>query len=109
MREAGAIADAGIMRAAEVMGPDVREADVMTEIVLTLARGANGHARNMHRNSLLVLWPRTGTSHVTWSEDLLRQGSQTNIENCRCSSSLNCPDQPHLLNWPPLRPSTLRA
>lgn len=42
MREAAAIADAGIMRAAEVIRAGVREADAMAEISATLARGANG-------------------------------------------------------------------
>ena len=46
IREAAAIADAGIMRAAEVIRPDIREAEAIAGIVGILARGANGKSGN---------------------------------------------------------------
>lgn len=41
MKEAAAIADAGVMRAAEAIRPGVHEADAIAEIVGRLARGAS--------------------------------------------------------------------
>lgn len=80
MREASAITDAGILRAAEVIRPGVREADAAAEIVATLARGANGKPGT----SLASFWmnssPRTGTSHLNWSDDVFRVDSQINLE-----------------------------
>ncbi|MGY4230310.1 ectoine hydrolase [Bradyrhizobium sp. USDA 4503] len=80
MREAAAIADAGIMRAAEVMRPGVHEAEVVAEVLATLARGANGKSGTGIANIYMCSSPRTGTSHITWSDDVLRQGSQINLE-----------------------------
>ncbi|MCK1440541.1 Xaa-Pro peptidase family protein [Bradyrhizobium sp. 15] len=80
MKEAAAITDAGIMRAAEVMGPNVREADVIAEIVGTLVRGTDGKAGTWMATPFLCSSPRTGTSHIMWSEDSLRSGSQINLE-----------------------------
>lgn len=80
MREAAAIADAGIMRAAEVIHPGVREADAMAEIMATLARGANGKPGTDLANVFFCSSPRTGTCHIRWSEDIIREGSQINIE-----------------------------
>ncbi|WP_091968026.1 M24 family metallopeptidase [Bradyrhizobium shewense] len=80
MREAAAIADAGIMRAAEVIRPGVREADAMAEILATLARGANGKPGTDLANAFFCSSPRTGTCHIRWSEDIIREGSQINIE-----------------------------
>lgn len=80
MREAAAIADAGMMRAAEVIRPGVHEADAIAEILSTLARGANGKHGTGIANIFLCSSPRTGTSHITWSEDVFRQGSQINLE-----------------------------
>lgn len=80
MKEAAAITDAGIMRAAEVIRPEVREADAIAEIVATLARGANGRPGTWIATPFLCSSPRTGTSHITWSEDVFRQGSQINLE-----------------------------
>lgn len=80
MKEAAAIADAGIMRAAEVIRPGVREADAIAEIVATLARGANGKPGTWIATPFLCSSPRTGTSHITWSEDAFREGSQINLE-----------------------------
>ncbi|KRQ10925.1 M24 family metallopeptidase [Bradyrhizobium manausense] len=80
MREAAAIADAAIMRAAEVIQPGVREADAVAEILGTLARGANGKPGTMVSQISLCSSPRTGTSHIAWSEDVFRKGSQINLE-----------------------------
>lgn len=80
MKEAAAIADAGIMRAAEVIRPGVREADAIADIVATLARGANGKPGTWIATPFLCSSPRTGTSHITWSEDVFREGSQINLE-----------------------------
>ena len=80
MREAGAIADAGIIRAAEVIRPGVREADAMAEIMATLARGANGKPGTDLANVFFCSSPRTGTPHIRWSEDVIHQGSQVNLE-----------------------------
>ncbi|WP_234686068.1 M24 family metallopeptidase [Bradyrhizobium monzae] len=80
MKEAAAITDAGIMRAAEVIRPGVREADSIAEIVATLARGANGKPGTWIATPFLCSSPRTGTSHITWSEDAFREGSQINLE-----------------------------
>ncbi|MCK1481386.1 M24 family metallopeptidase [Bradyrhizobium sp. 193] len=80
MREAAAIADAGIMRAEEVIRPGVREADAMAEIAATLARGANGKPGTSLASMYLCSSPRTGTPHIPWSEDVFRDGSQINLE-----------------------------
>ncbi|WMY11050.1 M24 family metallopeptidase [Paraburkholderia phenoliruptrix] len=80
MKEAAAITDAGIRRAAEVIRPGVWEADAAAEIVAALMRGTNGK----HGTSVANFWmntsPRIGASHFTWSEDVFREGSQINLE-----------------------------
>jgi ectoine hydrolase len=80
MREAAAISDAAMLRAAEVIRPGEREADVIAEIAATLARGANGKPGTDFANMFLCSSPRTGTCHIRWSEDIIRQGSQINLE-----------------------------
>lgn len=83
MREAAAIADAAIVRATEVIRPGVREADVIAEIVAALARGAKGKPGTGFPPPspvFLCSSPRTGTSHIPWSEDVIRDGSQINLE-----------------------------
>ncbi|MER8837022.1 Xaa-Pro peptidase family protein [Mesorhizobium sp. M0909] len=80
MREAAAISDAAILRATEVIRPGVREADAVAEIMGTLARGANGKPGTMFKPICLCSSPRTGTSHIPWSEDVFRDGSQINLE-----------------------------
>ncbi|MCK1675352.1 Xaa-Pro peptidase family protein, partial [Bradyrhizobium sp. 150] len=80
MKEAAAIADAGIMRAAEVIRAGVPEAEAIAEIVATLARGTNGKPGTWIPTPYLCSSPRTGTSHITWSEDVFREGSQINLE-----------------------------
>lgn len=80
MREAAAISDAAIMRAAEVIRPGVREADAVAEIVATLVRGANGKPGTIFRPLYLCSSPRTGTSHIMYSQDVFRPGSQINLE-----------------------------
>ncbi|WP_453965591.1 M24 family metallopeptidase [Bradyrhizobium elkanii] len=80
MREVAAISDAGMMRAAEVIRPGVREADAAAEIVGTLLRGAKGKPGTDMPAILMCSSPRTGTPHVQWSEDVFRDGSQINLE-----------------------------
>ncbi|MGY2933111.1 ectoine hydrolase [Bradyrhizobium sp. GM6.1] len=80
MKEAAAIADAGMMRAADVIRPGVHEADAVAEILSTLARGANGKRGTGIANIFMCSSPRTGTSHIIWSDDIFRQGSQINLE-----------------------------
>jgi len=80
MKEAAAIADAGMLRAAEVIRPGVHEADAVAEILSTLARGANGKHGTGIANIFMCSSPRTGTSHIIWSDDIFRQGSQVNLE-----------------------------
>lgn len=80
MREAAAISDAAILRAAEVIRPGVREADAAAEIVATLVRGANGKPGTVIKPIYLCSSPRTGTCHIPWSQDVFRDGSQINLE-----------------------------
>ncbi len=80
MREAAAISDAAMQRAAEVIRPGVREADAAAEITATLARGTNGKSGTKIAEIALCSSPRTGTAHIRWSEDAFREGSQINIE-----------------------------
>ncbi|NOJ50828.1 M24 family metallopeptidase [Bradyrhizobium archetypum] len=80
MREAAAISDAAMLRAAEVIRPGVREADAVAEIVATLVRGANGKPGTIFRPLYLCSSPRTGTSHIMYSQDVFREGSQINLE-----------------------------
>ncbi|MGE0752394.1 MAG: M24 family metallopeptidase [Variibacter sp.] len=80
MREAAAISDAAMKRAAEVIRPGVREADAVAEIVGTLVRGANGKAGTIFRSLYLCSSPRTGTCHIMYSQDVFRDGSQINLE-----------------------------
>ncbi|XSC42610.1 M24 family metallopeptidase [Bradyrhizobium sp. RDT10] len=81
MREAAAIADAAILRAAEVIRPGVREADAAAEIVAAQVRGnPNGKPSTGMLPLLMCSSPRTGTAHIMWSDDVFRQGQQINIE-----------------------------
>ncbi|MER9364287.1 Xaa-Pro peptidase family protein [Mesorhizobium sp. M0500] len=80
MREAAAISDAAILRAAEVIRPGVREADAVAEIAGTLIRGVNGKPGTKLATISLCSSPRTGTCHINWSEDVFRAGSQINLE-----------------------------
>ncbi|APG93415.1 M24 family metallopeptidase [Sinorhizobium americanum] len=80
MREAAAISDAAMQRAAEVIRAGEREADVAAEIEATLARGANGKPGTNIASNAICSSPRTGTAHIRWSEDVFREGSQINIE-----------------------------
>lgn len=81
MREASAIVDAAILRAAEVIRPGVREADAAAEIVATQVRGdGKGPRATGVLPLLLCASPRTGVSHILWSEDVFRPDSQINIE-----------------------------
>ncbi len=81
MREAAALVDAAILRAAEVIRPGVREADAAAEIVKTQIVGdGTGSAATGVLPLLLCASPRTGVSHILWSEDKFRPGSQINIE-----------------------------
>ncbi|MER9337955.1 Xaa-Pro peptidase family protein [Mesorhizobium sp. M0293] len=80
MREAAAIADAGMRRAIEVVRPSVTEADASAEIIATLIRGANGKAGTDITGFYLCASPRTSTCHIPWTEDRFQAGSQVNIE-----------------------------
>ncbi|MGY5795139.1 M24 family metallopeptidase len=80
MRDAAAIADAGIVKATEVIRVGVREADVMAEVAAQLARGANGKVGTDLASMYFCSSPRTGTCHIRWSEDVIRDGSQINLE-----------------------------
>jgi len=80
MKEAAAITDAAFMRAAEVIRPGVREADVAAEIIATLVRGVNGKPGSKVANYWMNTSPRTGASHMTWTEDVFQPGQQVNLE-----------------------------
>ncbi|RWG80915.1 MAG: M24 family metallopeptidase [Mesorhizobium sp.] len=80
MREAAAITDAGIMRASEIIRAGVREVDAVSEIMKTLVRGANGKPGTWLATPYFITSPRTGAAHITWTEDILRRGSQVNLE-----------------------------
>ncbi|RWJ04408.1 MAG: aminopeptidase P family protein [Mesorhizobium sp.] len=81
MREAAAIADAAIMRGAEVIRPGVSEADASAEIMAAQIRGVNGKpGTDVYGTIMLCASPRTGTCHIPWTEDVFRVGSQVNLE-----------------------------
>ncbi|MCA6120168.1 aminopeptidase P family protein [Bradyrhizobium sp. WSM 1738] len=80
MREAAANADAGMMRAKEVIHPGAREADAAAEIIAALVRGVNGKPSTDLSGFYLCASPRSATAHIRWSEDVFRQGSQINLE-----------------------------
>ncbi|WP_352652928.1 Xaa-Pro peptidase family protein [Mesorhizobium sp. M0162] len=80
MRQAAAISDAAVLRASEVMRPDVREADAIAEIVGALARGANGYVGTGIAAVYLAATSRVGNPHTTWSEDSFQRRSQINLE-----------------------------
>ncbi|MBH5391868.1 M24 family metallopeptidase [Bradyrhizobium diversitatis] len=81
LRDAAAIADAAIMRAAEVIRPGVHESEVAAEIMAAQVRGApGGKPATGAFAPLICSSPRTGTAHIVWSDDELRKGSQINIE-----------------------------
>ncbi|MHC2303297.1 M24 family metallopeptidase [Rhizobium mongolense] len=80
MREAAAIADAAVARAAEVIRPGVREADAAAEILAVLARGVDGKAGTMVASINMCTSPRTGTGHIPWSDEDFQHGSQINLE-----------------------------
>lgn len=80
MKESAAIADAGMLRAKEVIRPGVREADAAAEIIATLIRGADGNSGTDLTSFFLCASPRSSTCHIRWSEDVFRDGSQINLE-----------------------------
>ncbi|TCU31313.1 M24 family metallopeptidase [Rhizobium azibense] len=80
MRESAAITDAGMLRAQEVIRPGVSEADAVAEIVATLIRGVNGKPGTDISGINLCASPLSSTAHITWTEDVFRQGSQINLE-----------------------------
>lgn len=80
MREAGRITDAAIQRAREVLRPGVREADAAAEIISQLLRGTDGIVGTGLASFFLCASPRIGTPHIPWTEDVLRPGSQVNLE-----------------------------
>lgn len=80
MRESAAIADAGMLRAKEVIRPGVRESDAAAEIIATLVRGVDGKPGTDISGFFLCASPRSATAHIRWSEDVFRQGSQINLE-----------------------------
>ncbi|MBY5890797.1 aminopeptidase P family protein [Rhizobium leguminosarum] len=80
MREAAAIADAGMLRAAEVIRPGVSEADAAAETIAQLVRGTGGKHGTDAAGFTLCASPRTSTAHISWAEDHFRDGSQINIE-----------------------------
>ncbi|WIW50255.1 Xaa-Pro peptidase family protein (plasmid) [Bradyrhizobium sp. 62B] len=80
MREAAAISDAGMLKAAEVIRPGTREADASAEIIATLVRGADGRPGTDLASFFLCATPRTSTCHIRWTEDTFKQGSQVNLE-----------------------------
>lgn len=80
MREAAAIADAGMLRAKDVIRPGVSEADAAAEIIAQLVRGSgNKHGTDVAGFTLCAS-PRTSTAHIPWADDQFRDGSQVNIE-----------------------------
>ncbi|WP_434725507.1 M24 family metallopeptidase [Mesorhizobium sp. RIZ17] len=80
MREAAAISDAAILRAAEVIRPGVHESDIAAEIAEVLIRGASGIRATNFVPFYLCSSPRTGASHINWSQDVLRKDSQVGLE-----------------------------
>ncbi|RVC81103.1 aminopeptidase P family protein [Mesorhizobium sp. M2A.F.Ca.ET.046.02.1.1] len=83
IKEAAAIADAAMVRATEVIRADVRESDVVAEIVATQVRGVNGKPSTGFTPIgplFLCSSPRTGVAHYPWSEGTIRPGSQINLE-----------------------------
>jgi len=80
MREAAAITDAAVARAAEVIRAGVREADAAAELVGTLIRGVDGRSGSGIQHFYLCASPRAGTPHILWTDDVFRDGSQINLE-----------------------------
>ncbi|WP_050399835.1 M24 family metallopeptidase [Bradyrhizobium embrapense] len=80
MREAAALADAAILRAAEVIRPGVREADAAAQIMVAQVGGGTGPAATGCRPPLLSSSPRTGTPHILWIDDRFREGTHVNME-----------------------------
>jgi Xaa-Pro aminopeptidase len=81
MREAAAITDAAIRRAGEVLRPGLRESDAAAAIVAQLMRGVDGiSGTGIARSFFLCASPRTGTSHIPWTDDVLQHGAQVNLE-----------------------------
>lgn len=60
--------------------PSMREADAIAEILAMLARGANGNPGTWTTTPFLCSSPRTGTTQITWSEDVFHGESQVNLE-----------------------------
>ncbi|UCI31946.1 M24 family metallopeptidase [Mesorhizobium sp. B4-1-4] len=80
MREAAANTDAGMLRARDVIRPDVREADAAAEIIAALTRGVDNKPSTDVSGFFLCATPRTGTCHIRWTEDTFQSGSQVNLE-----------------------------
>ncbi|MCK1575080.1 Xaa-Pro peptidase family protein [Bradyrhizobium sp. 174] len=91
MREAAAISDGGMLRAKEVIGAGVREADASAEIIATLVRGANGKPGTDVASFFLCSTPRTSTCHIRWTEEVFQQGSQVNLELSGVRHGYTCP------------------
>ncbi|MBB4233308.1 M24 family metallopeptidase [Rhizobium mongolense] len=80
MREAAAISDAAMLRAQEVIRPDVTEVSAAAEIISTLINGVDGKPGGDLASFFLCASPRISTPHIRWTEDVFRQGSQANLE-----------------------------
>lgn len=104
MREAAAISDAGMLKGKDVIRPRVREADASAEIIATLARGANGKPGTGLASFFLCATPHTSTCHICWTEDVLQQGSQVNLE---CSGVRHGYTSPLMRTMPIRKPSDL--
>lgn len=84
MREAAEITDAAMKRAVEVIAPGVRECDAAAEVTAQLVRGTVRFGGDRGDFPLMPASPKTGTSHLSWTDQKYKRGTHVNIELGGC-------------------------
>lgn len=80
IREACAVVDRGIIRAAEVIRPGVRECDAAAEIVSALCRGTEKFGGDYLVAPAMCAGTRSSTPHLSWTDQPYRVGQHVNLE-----------------------------
>ena len=92
MKAAAQITQLGMKKAFEVINPDIRQCDAISEIYSTLIKGTPEFGGDY--SSIVPMIPTgkgTSASHLTWSEDKFKKGEATIIELSGVNKKYHCP------------------
>ena len=92
MKAAAKITQLGMKKAFEVINPDIRQCDAISEIYSTLIKGTPEFGGDY--SSIVPMIPTgkgTSASHLTWSEDKFKKGEATIIELSGVNKKYHCP------------------